>query len=349
MGKNLNLDTNGSKKISEKVIEKCLNDMRNFFYNPSNSILPESQYENDKIEDVKQYFLKLFGFDKDDIVIFTSGATEGNNMIINSLLNNVDEAQCVSKKCRILYDNFAHSSVKIPLKYKGCKLKLDVNDTDKELIKKYHEYECDAIFLNAVDSVSGRKIPYNKIFEKFQDSIKVLDFSQAMLLYKFDISVDADIIVFTGYKFGAMPNTGAILIKKTHKLIPLIQGIQQNGLRGGTLHYSMIHSLKTAMKEKFKIYTDEYIEELNKLQKELIQKLNLKIDYPSVENVVTIHYDHCTKKIASNLALNHKIYVGIGSACETEKASRKKSGVIRLSFDRLFDTNKFIEALKNSS
>jgi cysteine sulfinate desulfinase/cysteine desulfurase-like protein len=348
MAKILNLDTNGSKKIPEKVIEKYLNDTRKFYYNPSNTILPESQYENDKIEDVKKYFLKLFDFDKDDIIVFTSGATEGNNMIINYLLNRIDEAQCVSKKCKILYDNFAHSSIKIPLKHNACKIKLNVNDTDKELIKKYTEHECDAIFLNAVDSVSGRKIPYNKIFKQFPNSIKILDFSQAMLLHKFNTSIDADVIVFTGYKFGAMQNTGAILIKKSLKLTPLIQGMQQNGLRGGTIHYPMIHSLKIAMKEKFKIYTDDHIDKLDKLRKELVQKLNLKINYPSVENVVMISFDHCTRKIASKLALEHKVYVGIGSACETEKTSQKKTGVIRLSFDKTFDSNRFIEAFKSS-
>lgn len=359
-----NLDSNASKKPFEKVLDKFNTDIRKYFYNPSNTTTKQAIEENFKINKIKLYLLKNFGFSDEDNIIFTSGATESNSTVINYIIKLNDDI-CITKKKRIVYDTFAHSSITKKLKKKkfndfimfdsnidninesdhinAIQLNLSIELSNKELTNVYLKSEPDVLFLNAIDSITGRIIPYDKIFKKIKEQnencLCVLDFSQNILLNDLKKKTEADIITFSGYKYGALPGTGCIICKKNIHISPLIYGVQQNKIRGGTLNYSYIHSLKTGLKEKFIKYNDEYIKDIKQTKQQLCKKLSqyniINNSDNFIDNVITLKFDHCTKKYAYILSNEYNINVGIGSACETEKKKKINEGYIRLSFDNI--------------
>lgn len=308
---------------------------------------------------------------KPEELIFTSGATESNNLAIKGIAE-----QYGRKGKHIITSYLEHSSVTGPLSYlqqKGYEVDY-VQLMPDGRINLEHLQELlrpDTILLSfaAVDSEVGviqDLGAIRKLLDNYPNCFLHVDATQAIGKVNIDIE-QIDLMTFTAHKLYGVHGIGALIKKEKIYLTPIIHGgLSTTPFRSGTptlaLIYSMYTALELALKEQDKVY--KHVEVLNrKLRKALSQ-------YPEV----LINSD---EKVASPYILNislkgikaammqqqleeREIYVSTKSACVTPNTpsrpvlalsgDRKRAlSTLRISLSYLTtedEINRFIDAFK---
>jgi len=332
------------KKTIENVLE-------NDWYNPS-SLYDPSVKTARKIKEARQTIADLIGFKPSEIV-FTSGSTEGNNMvlsfsqgwrkIITTKIEHKSVSVPVKKRENIDYTSIAYVS----LDKQG---RIDLKDLESELISTYcFEDRCKILVsIIAVNNEIGTIQDINKIAMLCDQygAILHLDCTQAMGKIDLDYGV-ADIITASAHKFHGLKGVGLIASKIPLKPL-LLGGHQENDMRAGTENALGIITMAEALKISYnrmdvnnKII-DQYKHEL---KFELAKIDNVRFnDDPNNPYILSISFkDVNAESLLYLLSLKH-IYVSSGSACNSkdQKVSpileaidvpdEYKYGTIRLSF-----------------
>jgi cysteine desulfurase len=189
---------------------------------------------------IKNYVLGPYGGDFQ--VIFTSGATESNNL---SLLGDYQ---------RILTSKGEHSSVYEPLqllKKRGALVTFDLTLTQNQPF--------DLISLMAVNNEVGEVLPVAETLKVARGvNPKVVTHSDwSQVVGKLPLNDKAilqaipllDLISLSGHKFGALPGVGILLTRKGISLPTRnLGGTQENGFRGGTQNLPGIFTIPLALK-----------------------------------------------------------------------------------------------------
>ncbi len=196
------------------------------------------------IENSKEIITKNLNAKCHDIY-FVSGATEGNNMVLNS--QNFDVIFTLKTE---------HDSILFPIKNKNhifIKTSktgvIDLNDLE-EKIKSTNASNFLCSFM-AVNNESGLIQDVNsiaKIVSKY-NGILHSDVSQIIGKEAFSFATfDADIITFSGNKIHSGFGGGCVVFKSGFDIKPLIiGGGQQNYKRGGTENVIQIYALAQAL------------------------------------------------------------------------------------------------------
>ena len=82
------LDNHATTQVDRKVLKKMIPFFSEKFNNPHSQITIHNQEIINQIEIARKHIAKLIGAEKDEI-IFTSGATESNNLAIKGLKSQV--------------------------------------------------------------------------------------------------------------------------------------------------------------------------------------------------------------------------------------------------------------------
>ncbi len=177
-------------------------------------------------------------------IIFTSGATEGNNTVLHSML-----AKITARKPRILISATEHPSVydaALELKNSG-KIELfilPVNQTgivDLSVLKSYLEEGLDLVSIMLANNETGviNNIQEIAAIVKNHKTKPLFHTDAVQGLGKLDLSwmgkSDIDFATFSAHKIGGLKGMGAIYAKDISTLAPLVLGGgQERGLRSGT-------------------------------------------------------------------------------------------------------------------
>jgi cysteine desulfurase len=232
------LDNAATTKVNEEVLKSYIEVSTNYFANAS-SIHGLGVKSSDLLAKARNQILKCLKCHDHD-VIFTSGATESNNLAIKGyalqyqnrgkhIITTRIEHPSVLETLRQLENLYGFEVSYLPVNEKGI---VSINDI-KSAIRK------DTILISvmAVNNEVGAINPISDIAKLIKNYPKIaLHVDAVQALGKIAINYDEiDMITFTGHKINSLKGSGALLIKKRITLVPNnAGGGQESGLRSGT-------------------------------------------------------------------------------------------------------------------
>ncbi|MBP5694428.1 MAG: cysteine desulfurase [Bacilli bacterium] len=321
-------DNASSTKPSKEVLEAYLNAAENYYENP-NSIHKLGMKNLNEINRIRGRILKALNLSQDYEVVFTSGATESNNLGIIGYYN-----KNKNRGNHIITTKIEHDSVLNVFKHLeeiGAQVTyLDVNDQgeiDIEEFKKVINKNTILVSIMPVNNELGFVLnidEISKIVRTFPKCVLHCDCVQTLGKYPFDYNL-ADMITISGHKINGLKGSGVLIKKKRIGLEPLVYGGgQENGLRSGTMDYPGILALCVAIENTVKNFPINY-KKVGDLRGYLVEnlknceeiKLNLfKKQCPFVLNITLK-----TKKasVVVEALSNEDILVSSVSACNSRR------------------------------
>lgn len=323
------LDYNASTPCDEQVID-AMNEVWGDFGNPhSNHIFGLEKLA--KIEDCKECLSRTYNCLPED-VIFTSGATEANNLAIFSgiklALKENSEANV------ILTSYLEHKSVLEPLKVIAKKLDLTIIYIDidkngildlvdlKQKLSENHVLWASFCMTNGEIGTNQPITEMSKLCQQYNVRLHV-DASQAGYCdIDFD-KLDIDYLTISGHKIYGPTGIGLLISKhlQNSEFEPMIYGGgQQNGLRSGTLPTPLIIGLTKAVEILQEIKESE-TQQLAELRSYLLRQLQAKFEVKVQGSLINRHPGNLhvsiqgidSLKLLNNLQPH--IAFSLGSAC----------------------------------
>ena len=317
---------------STKPIKECLdtfyNESLNNYFNPS-SIHEGAMHLSANINRIKANFLKCLKLDDKYEVIFTSGASESNNLaIIGYALKNRNRGN------KLITSKVEHESVLNVFHYLETLgflvTYLDVNKEGKidlETFKKTIDKDTILVSLMPVNNEVGFILNIKEISEiikMYPKCVLHCDAAQTLGKERFDYQL-ADLITISAHKIYGIKGIGALIKKKKISLMPLIHGGgQENGLRSGTLDYPAIASFNVSLNyittnfenfyKKTLVLQDYLLKELSKIDEIVINTSKNSSPY-------IVNFSFKTKKasVIVEALSNRGIYCSSVSACNSKK------------------------------
>jgi cysteine desulfurase len=243
------LDMQATTPIDPRVLDAMLPYMTGQYGNP-HSQTHAYGWETDKaVEDAREHIARLIGADPKEI-IFTSGATESNNMSIkgvprffgkdgrkNHIITCQTEHKCVLDSARHLQDE-GFEVTYLPVETNGL--------VNMETLEKAIRPETCLVSIMTVNNEIGVVQPVNEI-GKLCRSKKVFfhtDAAQAVGKIPIDVNeMNVDLMSISGHKIYGPKGIGACYVRRRPRvrIDPIISGGgQERGLRSGTLPANLV-------------------------------------------------------------------------------------------------------------
>ena len=245
-------DNAATTEISEKVISEMMKAMKVNYGNPSST---HSHGRNSKVilELSRKTIAEKFNVNPKEI-IFTSGGTESNNMIIKTVVIAQNIERIISTK---IEHKAVLNSIESIAKERGITiLFLDVDEyglPNKQQLIEYLENsdEKTLVSLMHINNETGTMIDLEE-FGKICKSNNALfhsDTVQTIGHYNIDLDkINIDFMTCSAHKFHGPKGVGFAYIKNGQTVKPFIEGgDQERGYRGGTESIHNIVGLKTAI------------------------------------------------------------------------------------------------------
>ena len=273
------LDYSATTKTDDRVLDRFCYVNQNFSANP-NSNYKIAYQAKEIIIDATNAISSYLNV-KPEEIIYTSGASESNNMVFKGL-------SAMTDKKHIITTHLEHSSVISTLSYlqqKGYKIdfvKLDENGrVDIDDLMNLIDDDTFLVSICAVDSELGIRQPVEeigKLLNQFPNLYFHSDITQTLGKTDIDLT-NIDLASFSGHKIYGFKGIGGLIKKDYVKISPLVHGGKSTTIfRSGTPQTELIDSIKTSMDlimpNVDKNY--EYVEELKSMILEFLK------DYPNV-------------------------------------------------------------------
>ena len=273
------LDNAATTQIREEVILKMVEVMKETYGNPS-SIHSFGRSAKTLIEQARKTVAGILKVAPSEI-IFTSGGTEADNLVLNSAVRDLGVKRIITSKMEhhaVLYTiNQLKEEYDINVEY----LKLDNcgnQDLDhlEELLSSSEEKTL--VSLMHVNNEVGNLLNIKKVGElcKNHKALFHSDTVQSVGHFDLDLSeIHIDFTAVSAHKFHGPKGVGFAFIRKKSGLQPLIfGGEQERGYRAGTEAVHNIVGLEVALKLFYQNLAEEreFITSLKRHFVDLIQK-----------------------------------------------------------------------------
>jgi cysteine desulfurase len=277
------LDYQATTPMDPRVLEAMMPYFTYKFGNPHSRSHSYGWEAEEGVEKARGQIAKLIGADEKE-VIFTSGATESNNLAIrgvaefykdrkNHIVTTVTEHKCVLDTCRHL-EQQGFEVTYLPVQKNGL-IDLDALRaaiTDKTVV----------VSIMAVNNEIGVIQPLAEIGKICREKKAFFHTDAAQAAGKIPLDVEAmniDLMSISGHKIYGPKGIGALYVRRKPRvrLVPLIVGGgQERGFRSGTLPTPLCvgigEAAEIAMKEM-----DAESKRLTKLQARMLKGLNDKL------------------------------------------------------------------------
>ncbi|MFA4879992.1 MAG: cysteine desulfurase family protein [Candidatus Doudnabacteria bacterium] len=294
------LDNSATTPVDREVLRAMLPYFSEKFGNPS-SIHSLGQEGAEAILEAREKIALFLGCQKEEI-IFTSGATEANNLALKGVMQAC--FQKTGKKGHLITSQIEHKAILEPaqvLEQEGYKVTyLPVSGegiVEMQEVRKAIRDNTVLISLMYANSETGAIQPISEIgqFIKKINAKRVNPAPQGCRVNKIFVHTDAaqavqyldcnanslgvDLLTLAGHKIYAPKGVGALYVKKGTPIIPIQQGgSQEYGLRAGTENVPYIVALAKAC-ELVAQNRLRVSKKLAKLRDYLIQKIKKDILY----------------------------------------------------------------------
>lgn len=359
------LDYSATTPVDSRVLD-TYNKVTNKFIGNPNSLhklgIEAKKLETEATDQIRKIMNLL-----DEEVIYTSCASESNNLAIKGLaLRN-------SKKGKhIITTNLEHSSIYGPIGYlQKLGYEIDFVKTnelgliDIENLKSLLRNDTILVTIGAVNSETGVKQNIEEIANllKNYNCYFHVDATQAVGKVKIDYK-NVDLVSFTAHKFYGPKGIGVLIKKKDILIEPLIHGGKSTTkYRSGTPALPLIASLSKALRLIDEELENNY-EKTKKLNQKIVEKLKeyenvtINSNKHSIPHILNISVLNIKPETMQHSLENHDIYISTQSACsannpisksvfEVTKNEEQAKHSIRISLSGLTtndEIEKFLEA-----
>lgn len=294
------MDHHATTPVHPQVLEAMLPYFREHFGNPSSNTHEYGHTARIAVETARKQVAELIHAKSPDEIIFTSGATEADNLALKGM-------------AWAHRDRKSANIITIPIEHKAVldaaqRLQKDGVDIRYARIDKYGivdlqdlENLIDAntilISIQAANSEIGTLQPIADVsrIAKAHSVPFHSDAVQALGRMPVDVQRDAiDMLSISGHKMYGPKGVGALYVKKGVRLVPIIDGGgHERGMRSGTLNVPAIVGLgKAAELAKRDLHSES--ERLLKLRQRMASAIEQRIDLVQLNG-------HPTQRLVNNL------------------------------------------------
>jgi cysteine desulfurase len=248
------LDNNATTMCDPLVVEAMMPFFSEMYGNP-NSLHKFATVTHPALKKaIDQVYTALNATDNDDIV-FTSCATESNNWVLKSVFN---DHIVNGKKNHIITTEVEHPSILSTCKWleeEGAKVTyLPVNEqgvVDAKTVKSFITENTALVSVMWASNETGAIFPIKEISEVCQEKAVLFhtDAVQAVGKIPVDLQdIKVDFLSMSAHKFHGPKGVGALYIRNSRKLTPLLHGGEHmGGRRSGTLNVPYIVGMGKAI------------------------------------------------------------------------------------------------------
>ncbi|MCR5075872.1 MAG: cysteine desulfurase [Ruminococcus sp.] len=326
------LDNAATTKPCPEAVSAALEAMTDNFGNPS-SLHRAGLNAQLAMDKARRTIADSLGAAPDN-VIFTSGATESNNLALRGAT-----AAYGKKRRKIVASAVEHASVDETLS--------DLESKGFEVVRVSPREDgrfCPEDFINACDentvlltmmyvnNETGYVLPVKEVFtavkRRFKDIVTHTDCVQAYMKLPVKANqLGADLISLSGHKIHGVKGVGALYIRKGIRLIPVVTGgKQEKGIRSGTESVPLICAFGAAVGKLSPTIKERYerVSELKARLAELLSAIEgVGINSPEDGSPYVVNISAAGKR--SEIMLHYlegrEIYVSSGSACSKGQQS----------------------------
>jgi cysteine desulfurase len=244
------LDYNATTPVLQEVADLVYKMMVDEFGNAGSRTHEFGVTAKKAVELARTQVANVVGIDKTE-VIFTSGATESNNIAILGLREYAE----INEKKHIITTQIEHKAVLEPVKYlekQGFDITyLGTNEGGQIDIKELKAALCDKTCLVSImhiNNETGSIQPLSEVCQALglHDAFLHVDAAQSFGKYPYDLeNPRIDLISVSGHKLYAPKGIGALIMRRRGFVKPPLKPIffgggQEKGLRPGTLAVPLI-------------------------------------------------------------------------------------------------------------
>lgn len=243
------LDMQATTPLDPRVLDAMLPFYTGFYGNPHSRTHAYGWESEKAVEDAREHIAALIGADPKEI-IFTSGATESNNMSIKGvarffgrggkkkhIITTQTEHKCVLDSCRHLQDE-GYEVTYLPVNSNGL--------IDLEKLKEAIRPDTMLVSIMSVNNEIGVIQPIAEIGKLCRENKVFFHTDAAQAVGKIPMDVNAmniDLMSISAHKIYGPKGIGACYVRRRPRvrLDPIISGGgQERGLRSGTLAPALV-------------------------------------------------------------------------------------------------------------
>jgi cysteine desulfurase len=322
------LDNNSTTQCDPRAVEAMLPYFSEKYGNAASKTHAFGWVTEEAVENARQQLAALINAHETEI-IFTSGATESNNLVLkgiyeayvskgNHIITVATEHKAVLDSCKHI-EKLGGEVTYLNVKEDGL---IDINELEKNI-----KPSTILIAVMYANNETGVIQPVREIsaVAKRHGVIFFSDAAQAIGKITVDVvKDDIDVLAFSAHKIYGPKGVGALYVRRKNPRVKVIAqmdgGGHEKNMRSGTLNVPAIVGFgkvcEVCMNE-MELETERLFALRNKLENALIQNCNASINGNKefrLPHVTNLSFDGLT---ANNLImqLNKKIAVSSGSAC----------------------------------
>ena len=256
ISKNIYLDYQATTPLDPRVLEKMIPYFNERFGNPHSRNHSFGWEAEEATEVAREHVARIINASPKEIV-FTSGATESNNLAIkgvaefygdkkNHIITCVTEHKCVLESCRDLNENHDFEVTYLPVKQDGL--------VDIDLLKKSIKPNTLLVSIMGVHNEIGVIQPLAEIGSICRENNVFFHTDCAQAIGKIELDVNKmniDMMSISGHKIYGPKGIGAMYVRRKPRVrikSMMSGGGQERGMRSGTLSPALCAGLGEACK-----------------------------------------------------------------------------------------------------
>ena len=323
------LDNAATTKADQDVIDAFVKVNQSLYFNPNSPHQAGLQAEQ-VLKQAKEEIDSALNLNHLYHIVFTSGATESNNMALKGIAYRKRETAN-----EIITSVLEHPSVLEVMRYleekQGFKLKyVDVKSDgkiDTEHLKSLMSDKVGLVTCMYVNNIMGQIQPIQDIVNILKDYPRAhLHVDAVQALGKVSMNLNGvDSLSLSGHKFNGLKGQGLLIIKNIQTIEPVVHGGgQEYGLRSGTVNLpmavSMVKSIKLTMGR-----LDEASRKLNKMNQSVRTFLEefrgVYINSPkdSAPQIINVSFPGVKGEVLVNAFSKHGVMISTTSACSSKR------------------------------
>ena len=336
--KSIYMDHHATTPLDKEVLEAMMPYLTDDFGNPSSNTHEYGHIARRAVEDARKKIADFIDAKTADEIIFTSGATEADNLALKGIAHNQKE-----KTGQIITLQTEHKAILDTAKrleregYEIAFVKIDEHGiVDLDHLHQLIKPETILISIQTANSEIGTIQPFAEIGKIAHEFNVPYHTDAVQALGRHDINVERDnidMLSISGHKIYGPKGIGALYVKKGIKLVSIIDGGgHERGMRSGTLNVPGIVGLGKAAeiaKRDFKTETQRLLKLRNKLADGIESRIeHVKLNgHPSKRLPNNLNYSFAFVEGESLILACRGVALSSGSACTS--ASLQSSYVLK--------------------
>ena len=332
------MDHHATTPLDKAVLEAMMPYLTSDFGNPSSSTHEYGKTARLAVENAREKVAEMIGAESAEEIIFTSGATEADNLALKGVATSQNENR--GHIITIAIEHKAILDTATRLKRSGFDIDyvkvdrfglIDLNDLEEKI-----RPDTILISIQAANSEIGTVQPITAIGSIAKKHGIPFHTDAVQALGRVDVHVgksQIDLLSISGHKMYGPKGVGALYVRKGIRLKPLIDGGgHERGMRSGTLNVPGIVGLGKAAEMAGKDVAEE-AKRLLTLRRKLAEGIEKRIDFVTLNGHQTerlpnnLNYSFAFVEGESLILACRQVALSSGSACTS--ASLQSSYVLK--------------------